>query len=257
MTETNELAARRIDDERSLDWLVTRLVDPQSGAIRLDGADLRDLAPGELAEHVALVPQSAFLFDDTVRDNITLGADISDEEVWEALRTAQADGFVAGLPHGLDSQLGERGTTLSGGEAQRIKLARATLRGRQGREPGLVILDEPVTGLHPQDAQRLMGTLDLLLERGNTVVVAEHGAVGRYRHDLEIGGLGQHLEAHALVGSGEQGGDPRAGGRREAVDRAAHDDGVGIDAGTAVDVGIEDLGGRSRTGQTRDERSRG
>lgn len=70
--------------------------------------------------------------------------------------------------------LGQSGTTLSGGEAQRIKLARATLRGRRDHAPGLIILDEPVTGLHPQDAQRLMGTLDLLLERGNTVVIAEH-----------------------------------------------------------------------------------
>lgn len=70
--------------------------------------------------------------------------------------------------------LGQSGTALSGGEAQRIKLARATLRGRRGHEPGLLILDEPVTGLHPEDAQRLMATLDLLLERGNTLVIAEH-----------------------------------------------------------------------------------
>ncbi len=74
------------------------------------------------------MPQSAFLFDDTVRDNVTLGADVPDEEVWEALRTAQADGFVAGLPHGLDSRLGERGTTLSGGQRQRLSLARALVR---------------------------------------------------------------------------------------------------------------------------------
>ncbi|GAB3758853.1 excinuclease ABC subunit UvrA [Microlunatus parietis] len=70
--------------------------------------------------------------------------------------------------------LGQSGTALSGGEAQRIKLARATLRGRRGREPGLLILDEPITGLHPEDAQRLMATLDLLLEHGNTLVIAEH-----------------------------------------------------------------------------------
>ncbi|MFI6510563.1 excinuclease ABC subunit UvrA [Streptosporangium sp. NPDC050855] len=70
--------------------------------------------------------------------------------------------------------LGESGTALSGGEAQRIKLAKATLRGRRGGEPGLVVLDEPVTGLHPDDAQRLVRGLDLLLERGHTVVIAEH-----------------------------------------------------------------------------------
>jgi excinuclease ABC subunit A len=70
--------------------------------------------------------------------------------------------------------LGQRGTALSGGEAQRIRLARATLGGRRGHEPGLLILDEPVTGLHPDDAQRLMTALDLLLDRGHTVVIAEH-----------------------------------------------------------------------------------
>lgn len=107
--------------------------------------------------------------------------------------------------------LGQSGTTLSGGEAQRIKLARATLRGRQGREPGLVILDEPVTGLHPQDAQRLMGTLDLLLERGNTVVVAEHdvhaAASADWIIDLgpgsgEAGGRIINVGTPALVASG-------------------------------------------------------
>ncbi|QSB13303.1 excinuclease ABC subunit UvrA [Natronosporangium hydrolyticum] len=70
--------------------------------------------------------------------------------------------------------LGESGTALSGGEAQRIKLARATLRGRRGRPAGLLILDEPITGLHPDDAQRLLSTLDLLLARGHTIVIAEH-----------------------------------------------------------------------------------
>jgi excinuclease ABC subunit A len=70
--------------------------------------------------------------------------------------------------------LGENGTALSGGEAQRLKLAKALVRGRSGRNPGLVILDEPVTGLHPADAQQLIGALDLLLDRGHTVVIAEH-----------------------------------------------------------------------------------
>ena len=105
----------------TLTSLLVRLVDPVDGAVLVDGTDLRDLRAGALAEHVALVPQHTFLFDDTVRGNVTLGADVDDEQVWEALRTAQADGFVAGLPHGLDSRLGERGTTLSGGQRQRCR----------------------------------------------------------------------------------------------------------------------------------------
>lgn len=138
----------------TLTSLVTRLVDPAAGTVRLDGTDLRDLAPGELAEHVALVPQSAFLFDDTVRGNVTLGADVTDDVVWEALRTAQADGFVAGLGSGLDSRLGERGTTLSGGQRQRLSLARALIR-----RPRLLVLDDATSAVDPEVEGRILAAM--------------------------------------------------------------------------------------------------
>ncbi|MCW2847631.1 MAG: transporter related protein [Marmoricola sp.] len=138
----------------TLTSLVTRLVDPQSGAIRVDGEDLRDLAPGQLAANVSLVPQSAFLFDDSVRGNVTLGDDLPDDEVWEALRTAQADGFVAALPHGLDSQLGERGTTLSGGQRQRLSLARALVHA-----PRLLVLDDATSAVDPEVEARILAAM--------------------------------------------------------------------------------------------------
>ena len=161
----------------TLTSLVTRLVDPQSGSIKVDGQDLRDLAPGQLAQHVALVPQNAFLFDDTVRGNVTLGADLPDEEVWEALRTAQADGFVAGLPKGLDSRLGERGTTLSGGQRQRLSLARALIR-----RPRLLVLDDATSAVDPEVEARILAgmrehggdsTLMLIAYRKATIDLAD------------------------------------------------------------------------------------
>jgi len=115
---------------------------------------LRDLPHGVLAEHVSLVPQQAFLFDDTVRGNVALGADVSDEEVWAALRTAQADGFVAALPDGLDARLGERGTTLSGGQRQRLSLARALVR-----QPRLLIMDDATSAVDPEVEARILAAL--------------------------------------------------------------------------------------------------
>jgi ABC-type multidrug transport system fused ATPase/permease subunit len=138
----------------TLTSLLVRLVDPDRGAIRVDGTDLRDLAHGVLAEHVALVPQQAFLFDDSVRGNVALGADVSDEEVWAALRTAQADGFVAALDDGLDTRLGERGTTLSGGQRQRLSLARALVR-----RPRLLIMDDATSAVDPEVEARILAAL--------------------------------------------------------------------------------------------------
>lgn len=151
----------------TLTTLVTRLVDPDSGAILVDGVDLRDLSAGELARSVAVVPQSAFLFDDTVRGNVTLGADVSDADVWAALRTAQADGFVAALAHGLDTKLGERGTSLSGGQRQRISLARALVR-----KPRLLVLDDATSAVDPEVEARILGALREGARAATLVVVA-------------------------------------------------------------------------------------
>ncbi len=152
---TVALVGATASGKSTLATLLFRLVDPDRGRIRVDGTDLRDLPMGALAEHAALVPQATFLFDDTVRGNVTLGLDVDDAEVWAALRVAQADGFVAALPEGLDTQLGERGTTLSGGQRQRLSLARALVR-----RPRLLVMDDATSAVDPEVESRILAALN-------------------------------------------------------------------------------------------------
>ena len=134
--------------------VLVRLLDPSGGTVAYDDLDVRELGPGALASVASLVPQSTFLFDDTVRGNVTLGADLPDEDVWAALRLAQADGFVAALPEALDTVVGERGTTLSGGQRQRLSLARAVVR-----RPRLLVLDDATSSVDPSVEQRILAGL--------------------------------------------------------------------------------------------------
>ena len=138
--------------------LLARLSDPTGGRIRLDGTVLGEYAKGEVSDAVALVPQQTFVFGDTVRENVTLGAEVGDERVWGALRTAQAERFVRALPQGLDTVVGERGTTLSGGQRQRLALARALVR-----NPRLLVLDDCTSAVDPSVEAAI---LDGLREQG-------------------------------------------------------------------------------------------
>jgi ATP-binding cassette, subfamily B, bacterial len=148
--------------------LLVRLVDPDTGAVLLDRDDLRELARGGVAEQAALVSQATFLFDDTVRGNVTLGAEIDDEQVRAALQLAQAERFVDALPQGLDTRIGERGTTLSGGQRQRLALARALVR-----HPRLLVLDDATSSVDPAvEAAILRGLRSADL--GATVVVVAY-----------------------------------------------------------------------------------
>ncbi len=179
----------------TLTALLVRLVDPSAGRVCIDGHDLRDLAAGTLADHMSLVPQHTFMFDDTVRGNVTLGAEIPDEEVWSALRTAQADGFVAALPHGLDSRLGERGTTLSGGQRQRLSLARALVR-----HPRLLVMGDATSAVGPEVEARILSALRSGSRSATILVIAYRKAtIGLadevvYLRDGRVADQGTHTE---------------------------------------------------------------
>ena len=161
----------------TLALLAAGLVDPDQGAISVDGADLRTLTADALTADVALVLQQAFIFDDTVRENVTLGEDIDEETIRWALRVAQAESFVNALPDGLDTELGERGGSLSGGQRQRIALARAL-----ARRPRLLILDDATSACDPTVELAILdgirremtsSTLLLIAYRKSTISLAD------------------------------------------------------------------------------------
>ncbi len=143
----------------TLTTLLVRLVDPVAGRVLLDGTDVRDVVAGGLASTVAYVPQSTFVFDDTIRGNITLGLEdgpigVGDDEVWAALRAARAEAFVRALPDGLDTRVGERGASLSGGQRQRLAIARALVR-----RPSVLVLDDATSAVDPTVEQQILAGL--------------------------------------------------------------------------------------------------
>jgi ABC-type multidrug transport system fused ATPase/permease subunit len=184
----------------TLAGLLVRLVDPADGAVLLDGVDLRTLREGEVSGQAAFVPQGTFLFDDTVRGNVTLGGDHDDEQVWAALRVAAADAFVAALPEGLDTRVGERGATLSGGQRQRLALARAVVR-----KPRLLVLDDATSAVDPAVEQRILDALRATDPPSTVIVVAYRQATIALADDvvwLEHGRVlarGTHEELLAQV----------------------------------------------------------
>lgn len=146
--------------------LIPRLVDPDGGTVLLDGVDIREFDPIAVRSEVALVFQETFLFADSVRENVTLGDPISDDELERAGSIAHASGFVHRLPEGWDTMVGERGVTLSGGQRQRLALTRALLRG-----PRVLILDDATSAVDPVIESAILRDLRTSLET-TTLVVA-------------------------------------------------------------------------------------
>jgi ATP-binding cassette, subfamily B, heavy metal transporter len=149
--------------------LLFRFYDIQSGRILIDGQDLRDVTQESLRAAIGMVPQDTVLFNDTIAYNIRYGRPgASEEEVREAARLAQIGGFIESLPDGYRTMVGERGLKLSGGEKQRVAIARTILKA-----PPILILDEATSALDTQTEQEIQAALDLV-SRGRTTLVIAH-----------------------------------------------------------------------------------
>ncbi|MGA0545048.1 ABC transporter ATP-binding protein [Brevundimonas sp. VNH65] len=149
--------------------LLLRLYEPDTGRILVDGVDVRDISRASLRARMGMVLQDVALFDDTIAGNIAFSqADATREQVEQAARLAQADGFIRRLPDGYDTPVGERGVRLSGGERQRLAVARALLR-----DPDIVILDEATSALDAESERLVQAGLDRL-RRNRTALVVAH-----------------------------------------------------------------------------------
>jgi ATP-binding cassette subfamily B protein len=149
--------------------LIFRFYDVSSGRITVDGQDLRDVTQTSLRAAIGMVPQDTVLFNDTIRYNIRYGRwDASDAAIEEAARQAQIDDFIRAAPHGYDTEVGERGLKLSGGEKQRVAIARTILKG-----PPILLLDEATSALDSYTEREIQDALDRA-SRGRTTLVIAH-----------------------------------------------------------------------------------
>jgi len=193
--------------------LLMRFWDPNAGEIRIDGHDLREYRLDELREHIALVTQDTYLFNETLRANVLIAKpDATAKELDDAVNQASLTPFVDSLPDGLDTRVGERGVRLSGGQRQRVAIARAFLKDAE-----LLILDEATSHLDAVNEQAIRHTLDNLMSERTTIVIAhrlstvrdadkivvlEDGRVqetGTHHQLLDRNGLYRNLVGHQMT----------------------------------------------------------
>ena len=160
--------------------LIPRLVDATEGVVSLDGVDVRDLAPEALWSRVGIVPQKPYLFSGTVASNLGYGKEnATEEEMWEALRIAQAEDFVRAMPEGLNATIAQGGSNVSGGQRQRLAIARALIR-----RPEIYLFDDSFSALDLATDARLRAALTPYVQQAVVVVVAQR--VSTIRHATKI-----------------------------------------------------------------------
>jgi subfamily B ATP-binding cassette protein MsbA len=173
--------------------LLPRFYDVTSGAILIDGVDLREVSLASLRAHIGVVTQQTILFNETVRYNVAYGRlEATEAEIIQALRAAHAYDFVMAMPRGLDTVIGEQGIRLSGGERQRLAIARALLK-----DPPILILDEATSSLDSESEREVQQALDRLIEGRTTLVIAHRLSTVRHADRLVVMDGGHIVETGA------------------------------------------------------------
>jgi ATP-binding cassette subfamily B protein len=176
--------------------LIARFYDPDSGAVRADGHDLRKLKLTAFRSQLGYVPQESFLFTGTVRENIAYGRpDATDAEVEAAARAVGAHDFVAGLPEGYHNQISERGKSLSAGQRQLLALARADLV-----DPAILLLDEATSQLDLVTEAKVSAAMQRVSSDRTTIIIAHRLQTARTADRIAVLDQGQVIE----VGSHEE-----------------------------------------------------
>jgi ATP-binding cassette subfamily B multidrug efflux pump len=172
--------------------LVPRLFDPTGGAVRVDGTDIRDLAPEVLRKRIGIVPQKPYLFSGTVGSNLRYGnPDATDDDLWHALEVAQAAGFVRAMPEGLDAPIAQGGTNVSGGQRQRLCIARALVA-----NPQIYLFDDSFSALDLSTDARLRAALKPHTRQATVVIVAQRVSTITDADEILV------LEDGRIVGTG-------------------------------------------------------